>query len=195
MPVSKKRKKKINGRKTSIKTSSAPFQNRHLVHKPSARRSRVSTSEYRKNVEAGLPEAAGLTAHFIEQQLYPETRLLLERCSRGGLYSETLSELAAYGILPNSEVASWLNEIYLGTWVDKTFSSGAFLRDLEGQDGQSEQGRITAYSRLCQMIRIQEIAVPDGRTVVLLEEPIDLVGRIMANQWMIHGTVPMVITT
>lgn len=141
--------------------------------------------------------ALGGSNHFLAT-LTEETREVLTECSPNKQANEAYAELFAWGFfalgqLDKAVTRSWLDDKYLGTWEDPTFAMGAFLRDMSGTAGISAEKRRIAYERLAQMAVITEIPLGSGRTIVYLDRTFDDIQRFLANQYMIHGSMPEVI--
>lgn len=110
-------------------------------------------------------------------------------------YTEIFSEgFLDYEESPKSTLRVWLDECYLGTWEDPSYAVGPFLRDIAGTRTISEERRLEAYDRLKRFRLIVEHHLSSGRTLVALAIPISNTDRFLANQWMLFGRLPEVMT-
>jgi hypothetical protein len=141
--------------------------------------------------------AIGGSDSFLKS-LSEEAQDILTHCAPNQTMRETYAELFAWGYLRVEQMETprlryWLDEHYLGTWEDPTFAVGAFLRDMEKTSTIPDHKRRIAYERLAQMAEITEIPLGNGRTIVFLDRDFDEMRRFLANQYMIHGSMPEVI--
>jgi hypothetical protein len=110
-------------------------------------------------------------------------------------YTEIFSEgFLDYEESPKSTLRVWLDECYLGTWEDPSYAVGPFLRDIVGTRTISAERRLEAYDRLKRFRLIVEHRLGSGRTLVALAIPISDTDRFLANQWMLFGRLPAVMT-
>jgi hypothetical protein len=110
-------------------------------------------------------------------------------------YTEIFSEgFFDYEEIEKSKLRVWLDECYLGTWDDPSFAVGPFLRDISGTRTISAEKRTAAYERLKRFCLIVEHRFTTGRTLVAIAVPISDVDRFLANQWMLYGLLPEVMS-
>lgn len=146
----------------------------------------------------GASIGMGTSDSFLNS-LAEETQQTLTASAANAQMATAYEEMFAWGflrpaMLDSEELREWLDDLYLGTWEDPTFAVGAFLRDLDGSAKQTPLKRRIAYERLAQMAEIREQPLGNGRTIVFLDRDFDDQRRFLANQYMIHGTMPEIVT-
>ena len=142
--------------------------------------------------------ALGSDNAFLES-LSETARDTLTFCSPDGSMTATYVELLREGVFPEdfqktAAFRHWLDECYLGTWDNKILATGAFLRDMEGLSTITTEKCQLAYERLTQLVAIHERHLTNGRVVVSMDRAISDLDRFLANQYMLHGSVPEVFT-
>lgn len=145
----------------------------------------------------GIEVALGASEAFL-RTLSEEAQATLAASSANGKMATAYEEMFAWGFLrpealDSDAVREWLNDTYLGTWEDPTYAIGSFLRDIAKTPDVEPLKRRIAYERLAQMAEISEQPLGNGRTIVFLDRDFDDERRFLANQYMIHGSMPEII--
>lgn len=98
-----------------------------------------------------------------------------------GSASAAFAELFSQGLFtlstPAKEMATWLNEAYLGTWDDPTFAVGALLNDLDLNESLPRDYRLQSFANLSSGRMLKEYKLKTGRTIVALADPMNRFDR------------------
>ena len=119
---------------------------------------------------------ASLMADSVLPFLDSFTKERLRASSISGSITASYAELFSHGLFslstPSSEMVSWLNEHYLGTWNDPSFAIGSLLENIDWNHLVPNENRLELFRRLCTAGELKEYKLKSGRTITASTEPL-----------------------